>query len=173
MTKLSVLLVVCSLAAGAAPKGSKPIGSAKEDDSEAVEVARWTESVDLALQSGLLQLFEPAPLEVRVRATENMGLLQDPRALNALAQLTLDPNPSIALAAVRAVGLVKHPRAEAILTNLLFHPAASDLTKRLALRLLPFQNSPSCRMTVYRISTRSDLGYELSALARSVYNECR
>ena len=87
--------------------------------------------------------FEPAPTEIRVQAIEDLGLLGDPRALNVLAQFALDPNPAFARAGVRAVALMRHPRAEEILCNVIRHPTLPEELKVLALKLLPMQNTDS------------------------------
>lgn len=121
------------------------MGSAKEDDVPQVmsRVSMQPASSDVALMRGVTWAFEPAPGEVRVQAIEDLGLLGDPRALNFLAQLALDPNPAFAKAGVRAVALFKHPRAEEILSNIVRHPTLPELLKLQAIALLPMQGSDS------------------------------
>lgn len=139
---LSLLLTASALAAPA--RRGTPIGDAKDDDLTPAPRALLPRAPsDVALLRGLLWAFEPTPLEIRAIAVEDLGLLGDPRALNALAQLAQDPNPRIALAAVRAVGLIRHPRAEEILTNVIRHPNLGEPLKVQAAALLAFQNTES------------------------------
>lgn len=137
-----VLFLTSGLALAAGPrKPAAVIGSAKEDEPcPAVAVAPIA-GEDLALLRGLQFAFEPAPAEIRSQAIEDLGLLGDPRALNALAVLTLDANPALAKAAVRAVALFHHPRAEEILSNLVRHSQVPLSTRQQALALVPFQNT--------------------------------
>src|SRR5689334_6996987 len=72
---------------------------------------------DQALLRGIVWASEPGPEEIRVIAIEDLALLGDPRALAPLSVLLWDPNPRIQQAAVRAVALFQHPRAEEILSS--------------------------------------------------------
>jgi HEAT repeat protein len=132
------VLVVSALAAvafGAPPK--KSIGGPKEDE----PCPRGWSGADVALFRAQQWVFEPAPPEIRVQALEDLGLLGDPRGLNVAAQFILDPNPRLARAAVRAIGSIRHPRAQEILSNVVRHPLVPHSTKILALEALPFQNT--------------------------------
>lgn len=129
----------------AAPKQSKSIGSAKEDEEpEPPKTASATKTIsdaDTGLLKALLFAFEPAPTEIRIIAVEDLGILGDPRALNALAQLVMDPNPAVQLAAVRAIASIQNPRAETILSRIVTHPMLSEKVKLSAIESLLFQNS--------------------------------
>ena len=134
----------------------KALGSGKDDEGEAPPApkglllmgsagttARTADDADRGLLKGLLFAFEPAPTEIRVIAVEDLGLLGDPRALNALAQMVMDPNPVVQAAAIRAIRNITHPRAEAILANVVRHPSIGDTVKSQAIEALLFQNSNS------------------------------
>jgi HEAT repeats len=175
---MTLLPLACALAVFASlPKTKlRPIGNAKEDSESALPLQsnpKPQASADVAFDAALAQVFEPAPIEIRVRAVENVGLLGDVRGLNPLAHLALDPNPLLAQAAVRAVGLMQHPRAEEILTDLIFHPVPNEATKQLALRMLAFQNTNSARMTIGRLAAGRSGNTPLVVAARSVYNTMR
>lgn len=169
MTRLAVA-ALCSLslaALAAAPiKRSVAIGSAKEDEECPVKIA--TSGADLAFLRGLTWAFEPAPMEIRGQAIEDLGLLGDTRALNPLAAMSLDANPAIARAAVRAVANMRHPRAEEILSNLVRHPTAPLATKQFALSLLPFQNTPTALRFIHSTAKQPTGTYELLQQARSL-----
>lgn len=167
MTRLAVA-ALCALslsALAAGPKRGLAIGSAKEDDPCPKTP---TSGPDLAFQRGLLWAFEPAPLEIRGQAIEDLGLLGDTRALNPLASMSLDANPLIARAAVRAVASMRHPRAEEILSNLVRHPTAPPATKQLALSLLPFQNTATALRFIHATARQPSGSSELLQLARSL-----
>lgn len=135
-------LCLLSVQALAVPP-KKAIGDAKEDDPVICPAAPAPafNGADVALFRGVSWAFEPAPIEVRVQAIEDLGFLGDARALNALAQLCLDPNPALARAAIRAIAAIRHPRAEEILSNVVKHPNVPEATKQRALELLPYQNT--------------------------------
>lgn len=158
---LLFLVVMTAFVAAAAPRA---IGSAKED--EPCPVAPSTAEADVALLRGLQFAFEPAPIAVRVQAIEDLGFLQDARALNPLAVLTLDPNPPIALAAIRAVGSIRHPRAEEILANLVRHPTASTASRTAALALIQFQNTPTALRFVFAVARQTQGTPEVINTAR-------
>lgn len=155
---------VLSAVAFAAPL-KKSIGSAKED---APCPETGPGGADLALFRAMQWAFEPAPLEIRVQAVEDLGLLGDPRGLNAAAQFVLDPNPKLAKAAVRAVSLIRHPRAEEILSNIVRHPTIPETTKVLALEALPFQNTWSAVRFVQSSARNTALPYSVLNAARRV-----
>lgn len=171
MTRLTVA-ALCALswsALAAPPKRPNAIGSAKED--EPCPASPTTGGVDVAYLRGIQWAFEPAPPEIRSQAIEDLGLLADARALNALAVLTLDAHPMIAKAAVRAVAAIRHPRAEEILANLVRHPSAPAVTKQQALTLLPFQNTPTALRFVHWFARQPTGPYQLLAAARSLSQE--
>lgn len=167
MTRLTFaaacLLSLTALAA--APRRATAIGSAKEDEPCP---AAGTLGPDLAFLRAVQFAFEPAPVEIRSQAIEDLGLLGDPRALNLLAPLTLDPNQALARAAVRAVGTIRHPRAEEILANLVRHPTAPAVTKQYALSLVPFQNTPTALRFVHFVARQPTGAYEVLQLARTL-----
>ncbi|MHB8874922.1 MAG: HEAT repeat domain-containing protein [Myxococcaceae bacterium] len=154
---LLIALTAFALTAGAAPRRpANSLGNTKEDDPEpfpaaaaaprpAAQVAGPCADDDTALARALSYAFEPAPLEIRVIAIEDLALLGDARALNPLAQLIFDAQPAVQSAAVRAVSQFASPRAEEILSNLLRHPSISDRLKLQAVQGLVFQRAPSAR----------------------------
>lgn len=167
MSFRAVLLgaLLASVALAAAPK--KSIGSAKEDECPQAPPASLAGS-DLALFRALQWAFEPAPLEIRAQAIEDLGLLGDARALNAAAQLVLDPNPRLSRAAVRAISAIRHPRAEEILSNVVRHPSIPEAVKVAALEALPFQNSWSALRFVQSSARNTALPYNVLNAARRV-----
>jgi HEAT repeats len=165
-TLFAALVVLSSVALAITPKRPAAIGSSKED--EPCPAAVSSSGPDLAFLRGVSWAFEPAPTEIRTQAIEDLGLLGDARALNALAALTLDANPAIAKAAVRAIGSIRHPRAEEILENLVRHPTAPVLTKQNALNLIPFQNTATALRFVHATARQSTGPYEIAQIARSL-----
>lgn len=170
MTRLAVAALCClSLHAVAASKRGAAIGSAKEDEPCPASSNKVSNSgADLALLRGLTWSFEPAPLEIRGQAIEDLGLLGDARALNPLAGMSLDANPAIAKAAVRAIANIRNPRAEEILSNLVRHPTAPLPTKQLALALLPFQNTATALRFIHATARQPTGAYELLQQARAL-----
>jgi len=146
---LSLVVLVSSAAAAAPPR--KGIAGPKDEDCPELSPPA-TSGPDLALIRGLLWAFEPAPLEIRVQAIEDLGFLGDTRALNPLSALCLDPNLLVARAALRAVAAIRHPRAEEILANVARHPAAQEGARQRAVELLPFQNSWSSLQTLQALA---------------------
>lgn len=169
MTRIAFAALCCVSLAGlaAGPKRGTAIGSAKEDE-PCPDKPAATASADLAFMRAMTWAFEPAPLEIRGQAIEDLGLLGDARALNPLASLTLDANPAIARAAVRAVANLRNPRAEEILANLVRHPTAPLATKQFALSLLPFQNTPTALRFIHYTARQPTGAYELLQQARSL-----
>jgi hypothetical protein len=145
-----LLGVAVATTSPAAPPG-KGIAGPREDDCPELAPPS-TAGPDLALIRGLLWAFEPAPLEIRVLAIEDLGFLGDPRSLNPLSQLCLDPNPLVARAALRAVAAIRHPRAEEILANVARHPLAQESARQRALELLPFQNTWSSLQAIHQLA---------------------
>ncbi len=170
MTRTAFAALCCvslGAAAAASPKRATAIGSAKEDE-PCPDKPAGTSGVDTAFLRALTWAFEPAPIEIRGQAIEDLGLLGDARALNPLASLTLDANPAIARAAVRAVANMRNPRAEEILSNLVRHPTAPLATKQFALSLLPFQNTPTALRFIHYTAKQPTGIYELLQQARSL-----
>ncbi|MEW5739157.1 MAG: HEAT repeat domain-containing protein [Myxococcota bacterium] len=168
MTFRAVLLALglASVALAATPK--KGIGSAKEDDEASAAPSACPPGADLALFRAMLWAFEPAPMEIRILAVEDLGLLGDPRGLNAAAQFALDPNPLLAKAAIRAIATIRHPRAEEILSNIVRHPTIPDATKVQALEALPFQNTWSALRFVQSSARNTALPYAVLTAARRI-----
>lgn len=168
MIRLTAAALCClSLTGLGASKQGFAIGSAKEDE-PCPEAKASTSGGDLAFLRGVTWAFEPAPLEIRGQAIEDLGLLGDPRALNPLAGMSLDANPAIARAAVRAIANMRHPRAEEILENLVRHPTAPVATKHLALSLLPFQNTASALRFIHATARQPTGPYAVLQLARTL-----
>ena len=174
LLSLLPLLALPALAApGPSPMMKKAIGSAKEDDPPPPPKPALPPRAgpDVALLRGLMWAFEPAPSEIRQLAIEDLGLLGDARALNALAQIATDPNPALARAAIRAVALIRHPRAEEILSNVVRHPMLAEPTKLLALELLPYQNTDSAIHFMQQISRTTTFATSLQYAARNTLAE--
>jgi len=175
---LSVLFGAPALAQSAAKaragaRPSSPLGSGKEDDAPPPMMAAPSASqagveADRALVRALLFVYEPAPVEIRVLAVEDLALLGDSRALNVLGSLVLDPNPQIQLAAARAVRAFQTPRAEEILENIVRHPRTTDALKLYAVQSLPLQRSPTAREFLLQVMQGEDrFGPQLAQAARN------
>jgi HEAT repeat protein len=123
---------------------------------------------DAALLRGLLGAAEPAPEEIRTLAIEDLALLGDARALDPLAAFIWDPNPRIQQAALRAVALFQHRRAEEILGNVVRHPRLPDALKIQALGGLLYQRTATARRVVQDVAADSRMGYAVQNAARSV-----
>lgn len=120
------------------------IGNAKDDDESPAGVTRVAAGErDRALLNGVLNFSAPAPAEVRAMAAEDLAFLQDPRALNVLAQAVLDHQVPVQRAALRAIAAFRHPRAEQVLRNVCLHPSASMATRTSALQSLVYQRTHS------------------------------
>ncbi|MBL8914416.1 MAG: HEAT repeat domain-containing protein [Archangium sp.] len=159
--------LLLALALTAAPKkGPAAIGSAKED--EPCPVAISASAGDATYLRALAWAFEPAPQEVRAQAIEDLGFLGDTRALNALAVLSLDANALISKAAIRAVGTMRHPRAEEILGNIVRHPTVSLTNRQFALSLIPFQNTATALRFVHFTARQVGGNADVTQLARSL-----
>jgi HEAT repeat protein len=128
-------------------------------------------SDDTALLRALLWATRPAPEEVRALAIEDVGLLGDARALDPLASLMWDPNPRIQQAALRAVTLFQHPRAEEILGNVVRHPRMPDALKIQALNGLIFQRTATARRTVQDAALDARLTAAVQNAARTVASQ--
>jgi HEAT repeat protein len=123
---------------------------------------------DAALLRGLLWATESYPEEIRTLAIEDLALLGDPRALGPLSALFWDPNPRIQAAALRAVGLFQHPRAEELLTGVVRSSRLPDALKIQALDGLLYQRTPSARATVEGISRDPRLPLVVQSAALNV-----
>lgn len=121
---------------------------------------------DRALGLALSYAFEQAPEEIRVIAIEDLGLLGDPRALDALAALVLDSNPRIQVAAVRAAASFNTLRATQILENVVRHPRLPMPLKEQALRSLPFHRRPRVRDFLAAVSKAPSYPLNLRKIAQ-------
>ncbi len=129
------------------------------------------ETPDIALLRGLVWSFEPNPTEIRVIAIEDLGLLGDTRALNPLAQLVVDPNPVVQVAALRAVALIRHPRAEEILCNVVRHPALPEKLKLKALDWVVFQRTPTSQSFIRQVSESATFSRALQNQAKTLLGD--
>ncbi len=167
----AALVSAAAVAQGKVRRGA--LGSAKEDDAPAPAApAPRAGGRDVALLRGIMWAFEPSPVEIRTRAIEDLGLLGDPRALNALAQLAMDPNQSYAKAAVRAIALIPNPRAEEILCNVVRHPTLPEGLKVQALELVPFQATVTSGRFVRAVANaQQGYAYTLQSVAKRLEGE--
>jgi HEAT repeat protein len=117
--------------------------------------------------------FEPAPVEIRSLAIEDLALLHDPRALNPLAALIFDPQPLVQSAAVRAISRFQAPRAEEILANVARHPTLPERVRVLALESLVYQRTPGARETLNQFAQSSRFGFVLRDTARRALAELK
>lgn len=166
--------LLAAFLASAAPAKQKSLGSPREDDEEPqppkVAAVRFSEP-DLALLRALMWALEPAPTEIRVIAVEDLGLLGDPRALNPLAQLLIDPNPAVQLAALRSIATIRYPRSEEILTNVARHPNLPERLKLSAVDLVLFQNTPSAFGFLRQVARSNLFNLNLQNAARRALAE--
>jgi hypothetical protein len=146
----------------------KALGNAKEEDDAPFAPKSSPAELDGALLRAVLFAFEPAPTEIRIIAIEDLGLLGDPRSLNPLAQLVMDPNVNVQLAALRAIGAMQHPRSEAILANIVRHPLISERVKLAAIDALLFQNTSSSIAFLRQLSKGGAFHPVLQQQARNV-----
>jgi len=166
--------LLAALVASAAPAKQKGLGSPREDDEEPQPPkpapAAFYEA-DVALLRALMWALEPAPTEIRVLAVEDLGLLGDPRALNPLAQLLIDPNPAVQLAALRSIATIRYPRSEEILTNVARHPNLPERLKLNAVDLVLFQNTASAFGFLRQVSRSNMFNLNLQNAARRALAE--
>ncbi|NOJ83427.1 HEAT repeat domain-containing protein [Myxococcus xanthus] len=163
-----LLLAGLLLATAPRAQASPPPGPAPTPP---VEAAPAPATDDSALLRGLLGAVRPAPEEIRAIAIEDLALLGDARALDALATLLWDPNPRIQQAALRAVTLFQHARAEEILANVVRHPRLPDALKIQALNGLVFQRTPTARRAVQDAAVDSRLTAGVQNAARAVVSQ--
>lgn len=152
-----LLLSACApaFAQAAARNSKRPAASLSSDEDETqlapVKVppqhvpAALCGDADRALGVALAFAFEQAPEEIRVLAVEDLGLLGDARALDALATLVLDANPRVQSAALRAASQFTSLRATQILENVVRHPRLPSELKLQAIQSLPFQRRDRVR----------------------------
>ncbi len=174
MRFLSLVAFLFALAAVAQPKpGKSAFGNTKDLEEEAPKAASVTAlpGKDVALLRGLLHATEPNPMEVRSQAIEDLGLLGDTRALNPLAGMIFDPNPVIWQSALRAIGAIRHPRAEEILSNIVRHPSLSEAHKLKALEYLVFQNTNSALRFIASVQRTTTLPLGVQNLGRRIMLE--
>jgi HEAT repeat protein len=155
-------------------KAAGTLGSPKEDEAvgaAATSAGYGGSEADSALLRALLCAFEPGPEEIRVLAVEDLGLLGDARALNALATLVFDPSVAVQNAALHTVAQFRTPRAEEILENVVRHPRIPEPMKVKALQALPYQASSTSREFLNEIATSGRQGSAIRAAARLVLQD--
>ncbi len=157
----------------AAPGKEKGVSALREDDPDPVKPSAVAPSsdADLALLRGLLWALEPAPTEIRVIAVEDLGLLGDPRALNPLAELLVDPNPAVQAAALRSIGALRYPRSEEILSNVARHPTLPEKLKLSAVDAVLFQNTSSAIVFLKQVARSSTFAFTLQNAAKKALAE--
>jgi hypothetical protein len=159
-----LLMAPAALAQGAAAAPAPTSAPAPAS----AESATAPGSPDAALLRGILWATDPAPEEIRVIAIEDLALLGDPRALGPLSALLGDSNPRIQSAAVRAVALFQHPRAEEILSSVVRSARLPDALKIQALDGLLYQRTPSARATLESASRDPHLPLAIQSAALNV-----
>ena len=146
-----------------------PKAEAQPTPADALASTEWvppTNEADIALLRALLYALEPAPREIRIIAVEDLALLGDPRALDALAHLVFDRDPEVARAAVRTVTRFRHPRAEQMLGNIIRHPALPDALKVIAVEGVQFQDALRSRQLLNDIFLSPALSTAVRSAAR-------
>ncbi len=154
----------------AAPGKQKGI-SLRGEDSDPVQPTVSSSEADQALLRGLLWALEPAPTEIRVIAVEDLGLLGDPRALNPLAELLIDPNPAVQSAALKSIAALRCPRSEEILTNIARHPTLPERLKLSAVDAVVFQNTKSAIVFLKQVARGNFFNSTLQNAARRALAE--
>jgi HEAT repeat protein len=156
----------------AAPGKQKGVGALTEDDDPPMTAAAPPSAeTDLALLRALLWALEPAPTEIRVIAVEDLGLLGDPRALNPLAELLIDPNPAVQAAALRSIAALRYPRSEEILTNVARHPTLPERLKLSAVDAVLFQNTRSAIVFLKQVARGTTFTFNLQNAAKRALSE--
>jgi hypothetical protein len=171
--RLTLLLaLLTSLTVGAQPRRpGTSLGNSKDDEEPRRPALPATPGHDVGLLRAILFATEPNPMEVRTLAIEDLGLFGDARALNVLAQMVFDPNPAVWAAALRAIGAIRHPRAEEILSNVIRHPTLSEGHKLRALEYLPFQNTPGALRFIANVPRTPTVPLSVQNLARRILLE--
>lgn len=72
---------------------------------------------------------------------------------------------------MRAVGAIRHPRAEEVLSNVVRHPTLSEAHKLKALEHLPFQNTPSALRFIASLPRTPTAPLAVQNLARRIQLE--
>lgn len=166
-----LLAAALLLTAAAHAQAPARAASTKAAPEKAARPPAEAPSPDAALLRGLLWAAEPAPEEIRTLAIEDLALLGDARALDPLAAFIWDPNPRIQQAALRAVALFQHRRAEEILGNVVRHPRLPDALKIQALGGLLYQRTATARRVVQDVAADSRMGYAVQNAARSAASQ--
>jgi len=83
----------------------------------------------------------------------------------------MDANPNVQLAALRAIAAIQHPRAEAILSNIVRHPTINERVKMSAIDALVFQNSPTSVAFLSFVGRGGNFHPALQQQARRVLQE--
>jgi HEAT repeat protein len=171
-----VLIALLALAVAAGPtKPSQSLGSPKQEEPAAAAPSKSCPpqapcprcpDADTALARALAWVADPAPEEIRAIAVEDLGFLGDPRALNTLALLILDPSPAVQMAALRAVRSFTAPRAEEILANVVRHPYPTEQVKVFAVESLAFQRTPTARQFLEHVRDGAQYSTRLQAVAK-------
>lgn len=156
----SLLLALCAVGASAQP--------AALSDARLEEITPARLEADVALARALVYAFEPAPDVIRTFAVEDLALLGDPRALEPLGHLTLDPSPDVQTAAVRALGRFDHPRALELLAELVERSPRPLPLKLEALAALRYQRSTRARTLLLRLSNARNVEPPLREAAQSL-----
>ena len=152
----------------AAPSRPNRLSRDDETEPQRASVVHSSSDADASLLKGLLFALDPGPTEIRVIAVEDLGLLGDTRALNPLAELLMDPNPAVQTAALRAIGSMRHPRAEEILSNVARHPTLPERLKLSAVDMVVFQNTNSAIAFLKQVSKGQQFNFTLQSAARKV-----
>lgn len=147
-----LLLTATAHAQDAAPPAPAPAEAPAPDPAPAAAPPAPTPSPDTVLLRALLWAHAPAPEEIRVMAIEDLALLGDARALDVLGALVWDPTPRIQAAAVRAIALFQHPRAEQLLADVVRDPSLAEPLKLQALGGLLFQRTATARAAVQAVA---------------------
>ena len=185
MGAVSPLISLCcavSLAAHAAPgarsargqpTASLKLGSPKEDDLPSAPAATvlGTAGDALSLVTALSAAMEPTPSEIRAIAVEDLGMLDDPRALNALSNWVLDASPGVQRAALRAIGSIQHPRAEEILKGVVRRNTVSERMRMMAAELLLYQRTRSALAFLGSVKVSSWAPGSVKSVAQRVLEE--
>ncbi len=177
MRPLALFAIVLCCGAAAAPRRPPgALGNTKDDD-EAAQPARAPAPApapgdgDVALVRALAWAFEPAPLEIRVVAIEDLALLGDPRALNPLASMIFDGQPAIQDAALDAITHFATPRAVEILSNVIRHPLLADRLKLKSIDALLFQRASAAHEMLASVAEGQEYNPTVRDAARAALEQ--
>ncbi len=146
-----LLTALCLLTLTAEPAGEKP-------DLQA----------DAALGRALVWAFAPGPEEVRLLAIDELVLLGDPRALDALFQLLRHPRGRIAGTALRGISRFAHPRAETLLAEAVAAPELAEPLRVAAIEYLVYQRTPSTKAFLTSVKNDYRLNYKFRETATRI-----